>query len=580
MNNDRDNDREYYQKELHALRKLAAEFSAANPALAPRLAGTSPDPDVERILEGLAFLTGRVRREIDSNFPRIAESLLNRFCPHYLRPLPSATIVAFSPGEMLTETVEVPAGTYLDTEASSGRCRFRTVYPVRVSPLSCTSASVARLETGDYAVELHLQLNGMDFRAWNESHIRFYIGGDFPGASDVYMLLNCYLKRVEIQAEGASPHVLTPDCLRPAGLTPEETMLLYPPEVFPAFAWIQEYLLLKEKFLFVDLYGFSEWRERPRGLMSLRVRFILNEPPAELPLIDRQRFVLHATPAVNLYTREAEPVHYDQTTSEVRVSPVGGEGAGISVYSVDRVAGYQRERGVSGELVSSMDVTARTSEFPAYEVSYRESDEGTRQAYIGLIYGANSARGLPWLLTAELTCSDGAKAAQLRPGDLKIPTPAVPETVSFVNLLPPCEALPAPSGDEVLWSMISHLSLNYSSVLDAHALRSLLENYLFGVIGGEARAANKQRVNGIEALDHGETLKISPAGILRGKSVKLKLATEAFTGLGDMYLFATIIARLLAAYASVNSFVEVESSETRYGVHFKWPPMMGTQIIV
>ena len=48
----------YYQQELHKLRELAKEFSDLNPAVAPLLSGSSADPDVERLLEGVAFLSG------------------------------------------------------------------------------------------------------------------------------------------------------------------------------------------------------------------------------------------------------------------------------------------------------------------------------------------------------------------------------------------------------------------------------------------------------------------------------------------------------------------------------------------
>ncbi|HEX6929366.1 MAG TPA: type VI secretion system baseplate subunit TssF, partial [Gammaproteobacteria bacterium] len=59
---------QYYQRELDELRELAVEFARAYPALAPRLTGPSPDPDVERVLEGTAFLTGRIRQKIDDDF--------------------------------------------------------------------------------------------------------------------------------------------------------------------------------------------------------------------------------------------------------------------------------------------------------------------------------------------------------------------------------------------------------------------------------------------------------------------------------------------------------------------------------
>ena len=59
----------YYQEELQNLRELAVEFSKVHPALAPMLSGPSTDPDVERLLEGVAFLTGLLRGKLDDDFP-------------------------------------------------------------------------------------------------------------------------------------------------------------------------------------------------------------------------------------------------------------------------------------------------------------------------------------------------------------------------------------------------------------------------------------------------------------------------------------------------------------------------------
>ncbi len=52
----------YYQQELSYLKELAVEFSKAHPALAPMLSGQSQDPDVERLLEGVAFSAGLLRQ--------------------------------------------------------------------------------------------------------------------------------------------------------------------------------------------------------------------------------------------------------------------------------------------------------------------------------------------------------------------------------------------------------------------------------------------------------------------------------------------------------------------------------------
>ena len=82
----------YYEDELNKLKGLAVEFAQNNPALAPMLSGSSADPDVERLLEGVAFLTGLTRQKLDDEFPEFVQELANLLFPHYLRPVPASTI--------------------------------------------------------------------------------------------------------------------------------------------------------------------------------------------------------------------------------------------------------------------------------------------------------------------------------------------------------------------------------------------------------------------------------------------------------------------------------------------------------
>ena len=62
----------YYDRELNAIRALAAEFAEANPKIAGRLrlsADAVDDPHVARLLEGIAFLAARVHHRLDDEFP-------------------------------------------------------------------------------------------------------------------------------------------------------------------------------------------------------------------------------------------------------------------------------------------------------------------------------------------------------------------------------------------------------------------------------------------------------------------------------------------------------------------------------
>ncbi|HEX9593485.1 MAG TPA: type VI secretion system baseplate subunit TssF, partial [bacterium] len=83
----------YYQDELAFLREMGEEFAAAHPQVAHMLAAHGTDPDVERLLEGFAFLTGRIRQKLDDELPEITHTLMGLLWPHYLRPIPAMSVV-------------------------------------------------------------------------------------------------------------------------------------------------------------------------------------------------------------------------------------------------------------------------------------------------------------------------------------------------------------------------------------------------------------------------------------------------------------------------------------------------------
>ena len=83
----------YYQSELTALRQLGKRFAERSPALAPFLGQSGRDPDVERLLEGFAFLTGRLRQKLDDELPELTHSLMHLLWPNYMRPLPAFSML-------------------------------------------------------------------------------------------------------------------------------------------------------------------------------------------------------------------------------------------------------------------------------------------------------------------------------------------------------------------------------------------------------------------------------------------------------------------------------------------------------
>src|SRR5512140_3689266 len=166
----------YDQDELTYLRDLGREFAAAYPAIAPMLAERG-DPDVERLLEGVAFLTGKIRQKLDDELPEVIHSVASLLFPHYLRQIPATSIVEFSPlPNVVREKLIVSRNAEVGSVPVDGvSCRCRTTQDVELLPLAVEDV---RLETGaQLAQSIRIEVKvtgGAALAALALSKIRFY----------------------------------------------------------------------------------------------------------------------------------------------------------------------------------------------------------------------------------------------------------------------------------------------------------------------------------------------------------------------------------------------------------------------
>ncbi|MFP3999543.1 MAG: type VI secretion system baseplate subunit TssF, partial [Desulfobacterales bacterium] len=197
----------YYQQELQLLRELAVEFAEAHPALAPMLSGPSQDPDVERLLEGTAFMTGMLREKLDDDFPEIIQGLMQLVFPHYLQPIPAATMMAFVPKPNLMESFTVPSGTAIDSVPVKGKpCRFRTCGDVDIHPLRITAAETEEKIGRNPVLRIHFQLSGITLDQWQPGRLRLHLPGEIGEAAELYSLIDRQTLKIRfIPEKGGQP---------------------------------------------------------------------------------------------------------------------------------------------------------------------------------------------------------------------------------------------------------------------------------------------------------------------------------------------------------------------------------------
>ena len=567
----------YYQDELNKLKGLAVEFSHANPALAPMLSGSSADPDVERLLEGVAFLTGLTRQKLDDEFPEFVQELANLLFPHYLRPIPSCTLVSFAPKGVQMEPINVPAGSKLDSVPVDGTpCRFRTCADVLVQPVTLASARLVNGSGKAPQIVLTFALDGIDVTQFTASSLRLFLGNGYADASRMLLLLVNHVKSICVSVVGGDVCVLGAKALRHSGFDCE--LLPYPSQAFQGYRCLQEFFVQPEKFLFVDVLGLDKWVARTQG-SRFELIFTLDHLPDWMPDVRDDSFMLNVTPAVNLFEHSADPVNHDHRSSEYRLMPEAANRLHYQIYSVDSVVGYQqgaaKERPYLPFGLLRHDGTAALS----YHTTLRAATVGRgSDVFLSVAYPPGETP-LPETLSVQITCTNRQLPEGLKLGDLCKPTSSSPDRMSFRNIRPMTSPLNPPTGEALLWRLVSHVSLNFLSIASAVNLRALLGLYVFSERQEQGQeVANRRRVEGIqEVTATRETRLVGRGSVLRGQQIRIKCRSDFFAGIGDMYLFGCVLDRFIGDYAGINSYTRVELEDAFTGAVFTWPPRLGLQ---
>jgi type VI secretion system protein ImpG len=580
----------YFLDELLFMRELSKEFSAANPDVAHYLSEQSRDPDVERMLEGFAFLAGRVRQQLDDEFPQLTHGLTRMLWPHYLRVVPSMAILEFQPVmQALRQSQALPRGTVVQSVDVDGTaCRFRTSHDVLLHPLTIEEATIETRTNGNARLKLVLKLwNQAKIETLSLERLRLFLHGDPVLTHALALHLHRHVEEIRagvgdavLDRADAPYRTLT---VEPSGFAEDQALLPYPPASHPAFRLLQEYFSLPEKFLFVDLVGLEGLTTVPGSdRIVIDVRFDRALPPTLRPSKDNVR--LYCAPIVNLFEHEGDPLRIDRSQTDYRVRPSGSNPFHYEVFSIDQVQAFAPGVSEPRPVPDFYGFTHGLGRPPAtyYFPSLRPSVVDDRvDAYVSFV--DQSGTDLP--LEAEtvmfgLTCTNRRLPEALRLGDIKVATDSSPAFVQFRNITIPTPSVAPPLGGELHWRLISHLSLNYLSLVDVSALRGVLELYNYRALRDpQAARSNARRLEGLHAIRSEPANALVDGALVRGSAITLDVLEDRFSGDGDLYLFATLLNEFLSLHGTLNAFTQFNVHGLQSGETLSWPHRIGRDLL-
>lgn len=617
----------YYNQELAHVREMGAEFAQQFPKIAARLGIDGievSDPYIERLLEGFAFLAGRVQLKLDAEFPRFTQRMLEIIYPQYLAPTPSMLIAQFKPDisdSNLVRGFTIPRGSTMRSLLGKGdqtTCEFRTAHEVRMLPIELAAASYfafapdlplaqvpggnrvkgglrLRLKLGSELSFKHLDLANLPIHLSGSDEVAFKLNELALGAC-VGMLI------VPVQRPLTWHEFVPADRVTPIGFDDEEALLPVTLRGFQGYRLIHEYFAFPQRYLFLDLAGLGPGLRRCEGNEVEIVLLFSRHEAALESVVDASNISLFCTPAINLFSKRADRIHLGDSVYEYHVVPDRTRPMDFEVYDIESVTGYGTGIDAEKEFVPFYaDFHTEQAEHNAYYTFQREprlpsakqKRTGHRSSYIGseVFLSLVDPQEAPFSaalkqLSVMTTCTNRDLPLQMPTGvgttDLVLDTTAPVSAVRVVK--GPSRPYSSLREGNVAWQFINHLSLNYLSLLDssaeqgAAALREMLRLY---ALSGDA-ALTKQ-IDGLRSVRIRPTVRRFPlpGPVTFGRGLQVELETDDLSFQGaSQFLFGAVMERFLARYVSINSFTETALRSTSRGEIMRWKPRCGTRPIV
>ncbi len=613
----------YYNSELHFMREMGGEFAKQFPKIAGRLGLDGfecSDPYVERLLEGFSFLAARIQFKLDAEFPTFTQHLLEMVYPHYLAPTPSMTVVQLQPDlseGALAEGFTVPRQSALRSLIGKGEqtpCEFRTSHAVTLWPLEIAEAEYVtntlvlpkikapHLPTAKAGFRLRLRTTaGLTFDKLSLDHLPLYLHGSDEIPMHIYEQILANSVALVLRSTSASApwqKVIDRSHIKRVGFNENEAMLPYGAQSFSGYRLLHEYFAFPDGYLFVDLSGLGEAvsqcadNELELFILLDRINPVLEHK------IDASAFALFCSTAINLFPKRADRIHLNTRENEYHVVPDLTRPMDFEIYQVTGMVGHGTgiERQQAFLPFYSSDETSFRTENSAYYSVRRESRllsiqqqrYGTRSNYVGseVFVSIVDAAEAPYStdlrqLAVTTLCTNRDLPLHMPVGvgktDFTLESGAPVESIRCI--VGPGKPKPSYAEGDTAWRLISHLSLNYLSLVDsdeqkgAAALREILR--LYGYI---TEAHIEKQIEGVLSVAAVPVTRRMPGdgpiSFGRGLEVTVTMDEAAFEGTG-CFLLGAILENFFAKSVSINSFTETVIKTDRRGEIMRWPARIG-----
>lgn len=614
---------QFYNEELAYLREGAREFGEEHETAAQQLGlktPNDPDPYVERLLEGVAFLGARVQLKLADQFPEFTQHLLAAIQPHYLAPTPSICVAGFEPKDndpALAEGYEVPRGSKLVAiahEHGKAEVTFTTghavkLYPLRISEVeylatrtavaSFAAAADVRAEAG---IRIRFEATGpIPLEALAIDRLPLYLDGSEAVPGELYrQIIGECVAAIARPAASASARPVSLPLPTQAGFSEDEALLPAEQRSFRGYRLLTEYFACPERFLFANIEGLGKAFAAAQGGACDVVLLLGRSSEVLSGALSPSNLRLFATPAINLFERQLGRIQVSSTEHEYHVVADRTRPLELEVYRLLDVQAHLRDDlqprpvaplySMGALLYDWHDALFYVPRLAMRKLSSKRRKLLKRGDYVGtetwlsLVAPGNPERldeVKELAIRALVTNRDLAGELTFRGSEHFAPPEGPVRSVSVLRS--PSRPRPPLGLDDGAWRVIGHLTPNYASLApEGRSDPSTLRDHL-ALYGRRDDPASRRQIDGITGVTSQLVVRRVPGlgqmAVARGSRITLTLDDASYEN-GRLFLFSAVVERFLSDFTTINSFTETIIQTPGEGAVARWPARIGRRHMI
>jgi type VI secretion system protein ImpG len=496
----------YYTAEMNYLVKegnvFAEKYSKAGQNIDWNV-NQSNDPHIQRLLESFAFLSASLNYRIDNANTNLSQSIIAALLPQFVRPVPSMTIMSLNIANDAADNFAgdiIPARTEMRAESLNGESfKFQTVYDTQILPLEIESVAFEEAKNCDlplhegrftFCLKIRLMFKKTAIKNINCDTIRFYINKNNLEQGDLYEMIfaewnnttahssnqgNTQTNPVFLSADDSEPYKVTSlnSAITQVGFDFEQCVFNSDKITDHKFKLMLEFAMLKEKFMFFDVYiGKTTAEETLDIIIPLNSSVFVNKMQ-----IPSNTLKLMCVPVVNLFKKTTEAVRIDYRSDSYKLVPDRTYEHSMEIYSVNHIKSLNTDALEYRAYLAFDNLQSENTKF--WTLHRHLSKHGGNDVFVKFVNGnienfEKEKQISPFMsldepdtVFADVTCTNRLQAAAIPIGtifdiDAKMPG------IAFESIMIPTTQVEFPIDGNFEWKAISHLIADHIGLTHAN----------------------------------------------------------------------------------------------------------------